>query len=292
MILKQGISIHNLLKDNNDSIFINSGTILNTEQKIENIDFHDNQFTPLYEDKAYFPKRDWRKLNDAEVRTIQAHKNRKDYNTVYTGDIPEKIAHLFMEIDLSNSKNRDEVKQKFANKPKLVELVNNEMQIFLSTISGNKPFNLNCITTNLPNLETVACDITNLPENFTMQQKKYLGLHNDGTQFMTLHTTYKYGNRFMINLSKESRFFYFVNLTMIQAFNMIRNKVGFMENNLTVHNIAQMFFKHFPDYPVIKILQNPYQYYIAPTDNCFHDGSTLGNKELDVNIVYFGNFIC
>jgi hypothetical protein len=292
MILKKGISLHNLLKEGFDSICINNGTILNMEQKIENIDFCENQFTPLFEDNAYFPKRDWRKLNNAEVKTIRADNNHKGYNTVYVGDIPEKIAHLFMEMDLTNSKDRDEVKLKFKNNPKLVELVNTEIQVFLRSISGSKPFHLHCITANLPNLETVACDITRLPENFTVQQKKYIGLHNDGTQFMTLHTTYKHGNRIMINLSKESRIFYFVNLTMIQAFNMIKNKVKYVESDLSVYNIAQTFFEHFPDYPVIKISQKPYQYYIAPTDNCFHDGSTLGNKELDINIVYFGNFRC
>ncbi len=31
----------------------------------------------------------------------------------------------------------------------------------------------------------------------------------------------------------------------------------------------------YSDYPVISVLQKPYEYYIIPTDNVIHDGSTL-----------------
>ena len=50
------------------------------------------------------------------------------------------------------------------------------------------------------------------------------------------------------------------------------------------------FLKKNPDYPVVRIELKPYQYYIAPTDNFIHDGSTLGNKDFDITIVYVGNF--
>ena len=51
-----------------------------------------------------------------------------------------------------------------------------------------------------------------------------------------------------------------------------------------------MFFKYFPDYPVLKIEQKPYEYYIAPTDNCIHDGATLERRSLDIVMTYLGHF--
>jgi hypothetical protein len=79
---------------------------------------------------------------------------------------------------------------------------------------------------------------------------------------------------------------------MIQAFNMLKKKVSLNENDINIANIPQIFFKYFSDYPVLKIDLKPYQYYIAPTDNCFHDGSTLGNVNLDICLIYFGSFQC
>lgn len=71
---------------------------------------------------------------------------------------------------------------------------------------------------------------------------------------------------------------------------MIKEKINVDKIKIEIHNIAKYFFSLYPNYPVIRIAQEPYQYYIAPTDNCFHDGSTLGNKRLDITMVYFGEF--
>ncbi len=292
MDLKSGIRLHNLFTDGYDSVFINSGTLPYREQALEKVDFQGMNFTPLFEDDAYLPKRDWRSLSSNEINRLQADENRKEYNTIYVGDLPGNLKESLQKLELVDSKNREEVMKRFNANPEVVQSVSAEIQHFLSPISNNKPFHFHCIAANLPNLEMVACDITRLRPNFTVPEKRYIGLHNDGTQFMTLHTTYKFGNRITINLGKQTRIFYFVNLTMIQALNMLKKKIDVKKHQLTIYNIPAYFFKYFPDYPVIKILQKPYQYYIAPTDNAFHDGSTLGNTALDINMVYFGAFRC
>ena len=166
--------------------------------------------------------------------------------------------------------------ERFGANKELTMALNTEMSNFLQTISNDKPFHLHCIAANLPNVEMVACDITRLPEDFTIPEKKYMGMHNDGTQFMTLHTTYKHGNRICINLGEETRYFLYINLSMIQVHNMLKEVTDI--SKVDVYNVAETFFKHFPDYPVIRMAQEFGQYYIAPTDNCFHDGSTLGNN--------------
>jgi hypothetical protein len=72
----------------------------------------------------------------------------------------------------------------------------------------------------------------------------------------------------------------------------LKKKIDIKAHNINIGNISRYFFSHFPDYPVLRVQQKPYQYYIAPTDNCFHDGSTLGNSELDITLIYFGFFKC
>jgi len=292
MRLKQGIRLYSLLPEGYDAVFINSGTSSYKEQTLAKVDFQDWHFTPLFEEDAYLPKKDWRKMNTQESAIIRAKTDRKDHNTIFTGYIPAELQDIIRRLGLEQSKNREEVMQKFRDHPETVQQLNTKMQEFLSTIADNKPFHFHCIAANLPNLEMVACDITRLRENFTVPEKRYIGLHNDGTQFMTLHTTHKAGNRITINLGNQSRIFYFVNLTMIQALNMLSEKIDVKEQQVNIYNVSAHFFKHFPDYPVIKFIQQPYQFYIAPTDNCFHDGSTLGNTALDINMVYFGTFRC
>ena len=72
---------------------------------------------------------------------------------------------------------------------------------------------------------------------------------------------------------------------------MLRNNINANKANINIANISKYFFKFFPNYPVIKVTLKPYEYYIAPTDNCFHDGSTLGNSNLDISIIYSGWFL-
>jgi hypothetical protein len=292
MKLKKGILIHNQMEQGYEAIHINSGTVLHTALVTAPINFHGMVYTPQYEDNARVAKRDWRALNREEIRSIQAKDKRKNYDTIYLGDIPETLKACFKRLDLANSKNREEVFEKFSGDAVLTKELSSNLNSFLSSLADNKPFNFHCIGTNLPNIEMVACNTTKLPRGFKPEDIKYMGMHNDGTQSMTIHTAHKFGNRISINLGNDTRSLLFVNLSMIQALNMIGKKIDIKKNNVNIANIPRFFFEHFPDYPVFRVQQKPYQYYIAPTDNCFHDGSTLGNKELDITMVYFGAFKC
>lgn len=284
--------LHNQLPDGFEAISINSGTVFHTEQETDEVRFGEWAFVPQYEEDAYVTKRDWRKLTQQEIRCLQSNDNRKDHNTIYVGDIPTKLRKQFEQFDLYECKNREEVLRKFRESPEKTHAMSKAMDEFLQPLSGGKPFHFHCLAANLPNIEMVACDTTSMPADHSELDKKYMGIHNDGTQYVTPYATHKLGNRLTINLGKDTRSFLFVNLSLTQALNMLKKKIDVVKHQIDIINISKYFFKYFPDYPVIKIRQKPYQYYIAPTDNCFHDGSTLGNKELDIIIVYFGAFQC
>jgi hypothetical protein len=292
MQLKRGIFIHNQMPEGHDAISINSGTVFHTEQPAEMVNFRGYSYRPLYEEEAYVVKRDWRSLMPGEVKCLEADDSRNDYNTVYLGNIPEILKSRFEKLQLAGATSREEVMNKLKQNEDDTRKLNEAVNAFLQPLASNEPFLFHCLGINFPNIEMVACDTTQLPPGYHPQDVRYIGIHNDGTAKMTIHTAHKFGNRISINLGKEPRSFLFVNLSMIQAFNMLKTKIDVKKAGVNIRNMPRFFFKHFPGYPVLRVQQKPYQYYIAPTDNCFHDGSTLGNSTLDITFVYFGAFTC
>jgi hypothetical protein len=292
MKLKNGILLHNQLPEGYNAIQINSGTVFHTATVADMVNFQGYSFRPQYEDDAYIAKRDWRSLTRAEIKSLQANETRNYYNTVYLGDLPEPLKEKFRRLELEQAQSHREVFDRFRSNPQTTNDINTHLHAFLSTCCNNRPFHFHCLGTNFPNIEMVACDLKSLPAGYQPPDVKYIGLHNDGTTAMTLYTAHKFSNRISINLGKQNRSFLFVNLSMIQALNMLKQKIDVKAHQVNISNFPKFFFKHFPDYPVIRAQLKPYQYYIAPTDNCFHDGSTLGNTELDITLIYFGYFRC
>lgn len=288
MKLRKGISIYNQLPEGFDAVTINSGTVFHTEQPAPVVEYNGYKYRPKYEPEAYVVKRDWRNLDGSEIKLLQANGHRNEYNTVYLGEIPGNLRKDFEQLGLSGSSTREEVMEKLKQNAEATKKLNASITAFLQPLSGNRPFHFHCLGINFPNIEMVACNTTGLPEKYHPKEVQYMGMHNDGTAKMTIHTAHKFGNRISINLGKEPRSFLFVNVSMIQALNMLKTKTDISKVNIS--NIPQIFFKHYPDYPVIRVQQKPYQYYIAATDNCFHDGSTLGTRSLDICFVYFGAF--
>ncbi|MDB5285482.1 MAG: hypothetical protein JWR05_431 [Mucilaginibacter sp.] len=290
MKLKKGIVIDNQLPGGYEEVQINSGTIGYVDRTLQKVNFEEFKYIPQFEDDAYVPRPDWRSLAPQELACLLSNENLNDHNTVYLGEIPQKLKDSFQDLALTGSKDRDDVYEKLSRQVKKTKELNLNLNILLSQLSDNKPFHFHCIGTNFPNLETVACNLYGLPHNYKPQDIKYMGMHNDSSVHTSIQTAHKFGNRIAINLGAESRSFLFVNLSMKQALNMLKRKIDVNQQGVNITNISRIFFEHFPDYPVIRIQQKPYQYYIAPTDNCFHDGSTIGNTNLDITMIFLGRF--
>lgn len=290
MKLKKGITIHNQLIEGCNTIFINSGTQLHSNRIADFVDFNQLKYIPQFEENAYTVINDWRSINNREKIILKPNGKYNDYSTVYLGSISDLLKEKFEKLELQNFKNNNEIIQRLKDEPIKANELSLAVNVFLLEFTNNQPFSYRCISTNNPNIETVSFDTINLPQNYKPNDIKHMGLHNDSAEKMTIHTAYKYGNRISINIGKDSRCFFFTNLTIIQAFNMLKNKINIKEANINIANISKYFFQYFPDYPVIKVILEPYKYYVAPTDNCFHDGSTLGNSNLDISIIYSGSF--
>lgn len=272
MELKKGIGLYSKLPGINEQLYINEGTIPATAD------------TGLYYNPgSYIPRHGWRHLQPAESKLLISHvADDTDFSkSIYVGDIPGNLKTSFATLGLDQVKELDKVYPTLKENEGIVKQITDELDVFLRPLSANRNYKFHRITRAMPNRETITC-------HYIDEQFIYIGLHIDQSKRFTAHTAYKSGNRISINLSKENRFLAFINLSMRQVVNMLRDKMDVAEVN--PDNIAYHFFKHYPDYPTIKIEIKPYQYYIAPTDNFFHDATTLGNKEIDVTIVYTGVF--
>ena len=178
------------------------------------------------------------------------------------------------------------------SQPKRVMDLNLSLDKFLNPMAGSKSYKLQCVLTNVPNIETTAHNVFDSVKGHKVEDINYIGIHNDSMRKMSVFTAHKLENRISINIGAEPRYFLFVNLSIIQVYNMLLREAKLPKDEVNLFNLRRLFFEHFPDYPVVRVKLNPYQYYIAPTFNCFHDGATTGNKKLDITIIYFGFFKC
>lgn len=292
MKMIRGIRLHNQTAGGSNCVSINTGVLHHAGLEKHAVNYEGLAFVPAFEEKAFLPKKNWRPLDATELKVLKPTGSHNVGNTICIGDIPEDLKLLFQQLHLDKCRSRDDVFAVFRDNPETTTKINTATDLFLQRKSGGQPYKFHYLGTNLPDLEVVACDTTVMPAGYKEEDKRYMGIHNDGTKYVSPYQLHKLGNRLTINLGTEPRSFLFVNLTIVQALNKLKQVMNIDEHKIDIINIAEYFFKYFPDYPVVKITQQPYQYYIAPTDNCFHDGSTLGMKSLDIILVYFGMFTC
>ncbi|SDQ04981.1 hypothetical protein SAMN05421664_0159 [Chryseobacterium soldanellicola] len=273
MNLKEGIKIfdHNI-RDLKNQIKINTGIIPIDQVKTE-VEYYSN---------AYLPDTNWRELTDSEYKKISTAKaESKIFNTLGVGEIPESLKALFKQLNLGECQSLFDVQPKFKENEKLTLKINNEINKFLNQKSPDQNYKFHRITRCMPDMHTTTFHFLN------HEHIRYTGLHIDKSTYFTPHTAYKSDNRISINISQEPRHLYFVNLTLKQIYGYVQRLDS---EKITSENIVEKFFALYPHYPVIKLEIKPYQYYIAPTDNFIHDGSTLGNKNFDITMVYVGMF--
>ena len=232
-----------------------------------------------YRENSYIPKKDWRNLNEKELQNLlTTNKNLPFFRAISIGNTPTRIKELVKRIELHKSNSLFEIDSLLKQNEKVVTELSDELELFLKTKSSSKRFKFHRITKGQPNRETTT--FHSIDKKFI----KFIGLHIDESKVFTPYTAHKSDNRISINISEESRYLFFVNLTLRQIADMVK------DNRLNSSNIVESFFGEFPNYPIIRLEIKPFQYYIAPTDNLIHDGSTLNNKGFDITIVYTGVF--
>jgi hypothetical protein len=273
MLLKRGITIHSELADVAEQLTISDGT--KKPGKASGL---------YYYPGSAVPRAQWRRPGASELKALLAPGQVTDYSkNIYIGEVPAGLKKSLMLLGLHHCTEIDQVIPEVKKKEKEVKKASRKLDAFLRPLSSTGNYKFHRITRAMPGRETIT--------SFYIEGRFiYIGLHIDQSRQFTPYTAAKSGNRISINLGKETRYLAFINLTMIQAVNLVKERSGLPYAKIDSTNISTLFFKYCADYPAVKVALKPYQFYIAPTDNFFHDASTMGSSEIDITIVYTGVF--
>lgn len=216
--------------------------------------------------------------------------------------IPELVLEPFENLGVGFVSTSYEC-QYLTEQPTYKQAIDILVKYLLSFSLTSQDFNIHHLTINSVGLRTVTYD---------RQKKNYIGLHLDSWDKLSLEKRHLSTNRICINLGLEDRYFLFINLTLMDMFNLV--KVGYSRNTLScqqnnshsnfINNnlsnslllnqippnaIRQMFLERYPNYPVVKVRVSPGEAYIAPTENMIHDASTLDKRFFDVILTIRGH---
>lgn len=228
---------------------------------------------------TYSPREDWRKITDEELDSLIESKMQNDLFHILK--IPIEIIKSFEEIGFKNAKNQDEI-SKITNKLSYIKFTN-----LIKQFSDELTDNNNRTIIHNP----VITDGNLRSTSFNNRTMTYMGLHIDTFDSSRVEKRDLLRNRICINFSEESRNLIMINLNSQQILNKLKNVL--FEQNIKIYYIDelyQLFFNHFPNYPVMKIEVKPNEAYFAPTEDVIHDGNTLGNKKKDLRLTLRGFF--
>lgn len=279
MKLINGVKITGNLNLISSKVFVNSGVELCPE-RIE------GKSSMQYDKNCYKPKSDWRKLVQREIDILFANQYKKvDYSeSILLKKMPDRFISILKKLEIGNCKNFADVQEKIREHKDLIKKFQEEFQEVLRIYARDlAEVNFHRLVFNPPAIEMLT---------YHMNEGKlfFVGLHIDRSTIFDFSNVNVSKNRLCINIGNEDRILYFVNLTLNQILELLKKKRSVNISKITINNIGEIFFSEFPDYPVIKLIQSPFDYYIAPTDNILHDGSTSEKVHHDICFVYLGRF--
>jgi hypothetical protein len=111
---------------------------------------------------------------------------------------------------------------------------------------------------------------------------RYIGLHVDTWDRCKLDSLHLATNRICINVGQDDRYFLFLPISLMAIASVLSQVMGpdwKIPRRYT--DIGRQFMEKFPDMPVIRCRLATGEAYIAPTENLVHDGSSVGQSDID-----------
>lgn len=226
--------------------------------------------------RAFVPSEPWTSPNEDEVKILQAEENENGiYQQLAIVTIPKELKKSFHNLKLYSCKN-DADAQRIGATPAYKKVLGEFIEYFSPWHKGDDPPVPHFIYVGRPGLRTTTF---NRNENF------FIGMHLNSWEKKQMNERHIARNRICLNLGLDPRYFLFYNLEYRQMAKM----AGFPENFLNQKNqhhyeVLYKFYELFPDYPIIRLRIDPYEAYLAPTENVVHDGTTEGCTQTDVNL--------
>jgi hypothetical protein len=129
-----------------------------------------------------------------------------------------------------------------------------------------------------PTIHGLSYHQPNLPTT-TVNHKsgKFLGLHLDSWDQLPFALRHKARVRLSVNLGQSSRYLLFLGLTAA-AVHGACVQAGLLVEDCQPTPIGRSFMARWPECPIVRLEVPPGYAYVAPTDNVYHDGSSIGTE--------------
>jgi hypothetical protein len=218
---------------------------------------------------TFVPKEPWQPLNGQQLTQLKGVDDKPAYQSIALLTLPKPLIKSWQNTGIHQATNEAQVQA--------VHLHPNYSSAIKETGQWASTFQLKKEQIVMHNLACIPKDLRTV--TFNPKEDRYLGLHLDSWEKQPLDQLSQVRNRLCINLGQSARYFLFIN----QEIKSIQKILGAHQEN-RARTLIQDFLTKYPDYPVIRIKLNPFEAYLAPTENLIHDGSSEGQTYQDVQI--------
>jgi hypothetical protein len=220
-----------------------------------------------YEEGARLPREPWRSPTDKEVESLIA------------AEIPHNVANTVAIVRLPAGLSEDSCE---AIRNVSVESLETDLLQPLRTICElGEPLHCVGASASPANLKTVTIN---------HDIGRFNGLHVDNWDGLDLSSRHLATNRICINIGKGDRYFLFVPISLEDMASLLSEEIGphwLAPRRYT--EVGRQFLARFPEVPTVRCRLAPGEAYIAPTENLVHDGSSLGQIEMDEQFTIRGH---
>lgn len=220
----------------------------------------------IYESRARIACEPWNQLTPADLPLLVAERPPHDYGT------------SVLLLKFSRFESRSDREAIWRNDSEVIA-----RRVFgpiLEICKIREPIECLGAVEGAPNLSNTTLD---------PQTGKRIGLHVD-----SWHAPYEsrpdlLPNRISLNIGSESRYFMFVPISLTDMRNLLREEMGTVPVPWQDRSgLGRLFMQRFPLTPVVRCQIDPWEAYVAPTENLVHDGSSSGQSESDRQYVLLG----
>lgn len=219
-----------------------------------------------YEEGARLPCEPWRQPTEEEAKKL------------IVAEVPDRMSTSVAIVKLPGELSDDLQEAAISTNPELIEA--NLLQSLRTVCELSEPLHWIGPNVSPANLKTVTVNDIG----------RYNGLHVDNWDQRELDSRHLATNRICINIGKQNRYFLFLPFSLMDIASTLSEEMGpnwVAPRRYTV--VGRQFMERFPDVPVVRCRLEPGEAYVAPTENLVHDGSSIGQSEMDKQFTIRGH---
>jgi len=201
--------------------------------------------------------------------------------SMFYGKLSDNFILLLDKLNLKECEDINDVLSFFKENESLSRQINNQITSFIESTFFQHSYDIKFHTLAItsPGIRSI-----NYIENKN-GRREYTGLHFDRSEIQPFGSFHKSKQRICINLG-ETRYVYFSPYSA----NEITSELYKKYKNVVFEDVLHLYKDHFSKEPIYIMAIPKGHFYIAPSDNVLHDGSSIYHNSYDVCAVFLGNF--